>query len=403
LAAVANADLPGNLGGFCDERFADVANILSGQLTSGEHHGLAFAVYFRGEPVVDVWGGKRRSPDGEAPWRRDTMSICWSTTKGIAATALHMAIERAGVDPEATVASVWPGFARNGKDRITIRHVLCHEAGIPQIRDQIDDAHELGDWEHMVEIMEGLEPLWEPGTANGYHAFTFGYLVGEILRRVDGRDVPTFLREELAGPLELDGLYIGTPASEHHRIAPLLRPPAPTLAGGMDPEATYEEMIPKHTIPWKALGPRGDLFGFLDTPEGWSACIPAISGISTARSLAKVYAALERGGAVDGVRILETETVRRAIGVQNDRPDLVIVIAPRWRMGFMSAGVVPVLGPNDGGYGHVGLGGTYAGVDPAAEVAFALVYDLYGQSELVGSARGATVSYATVAAAEAAR
>ena len=397
------ARLPEGLDGYCDERFIDVANILAGQIAAGEHHGLAFAAYFRGDLVVDVWGGYRQSPDGDAKWQRDTMSICWSTTKGIAATALHMAMERHGVDPDAPVASVWPEFGKNGKDAIKIRHLLSHEAGIPQIRDQIDDARELGDWDHMAEVMANLTPLWEPGTANGYHAINFGFLVGETMRRIDGRDVPTFLREELSEPLGLDGLYIGTPSSEHHRIAPLLRPEAPTLAGGQDPEATYEQMIPKDTIPWKALGPRGNLFEFLDSPDGWSACIPAISGVFTARSLAKVYAAWERGGEVDGVRILKPETIAKATEVQNDRTDLVIVIAPHWRLGFMSAGAIPVLGPNHEGYGHVGLGGTYAGTDPKAELSFALVYDLFGQTELLGAARGATVSYAVVAAAEAAR
>lgn len=391
------------LDGFCDERFAEVAEIVAQQIASGEHHGLAFAAYFRGEHVIDMWGGKRNTSRGEEPWQQDTMALCWSTTKGIAATALHMAMERNGIDPGASVASVWPEFGTNGKDTIAIRHVLSHEAGVPQIRDQIEDASEIGDWAHMVRVMEGLKPLWEPGTANGYHAINYAWLVGETLRRIDGRDVPTFLAEELAGPLGVDGLFIGTPASEHHRIAPLLRPESPTLAGGRDPEATYEAMIPKDTIPWKALGPRGNLFDFLDSPQGWSVCVPSISGVFTARALAKVYAALERGGEVDGVRIMKPETVARATKVQNDRPDLVIGVTPRWRLGFMSAGSIAVLGPNAEGYGHVGLGGTYAGADPKAEVAFALVYDLFGQTELLGGTRGTTVATATVAAAQAAR
>jgi CubicO group peptidase (beta-lactamase class C family) len=403
LTSMPEAKLPEGLDGHCDARFADVASILAGQLASGDHHGLAFSAYFRGEPVMDVWGGNRKSPEGEAPWQQDTMAICWSTTKGVVATALHMAMERKGIDYDAPVASVWPEFAANGKDKITIRHLLCHEAGVPQIRDVIDDARELGDWDHMVSKMESLEPLWEPGTANGYHAITFGYHVGECLRRIDGRDVPTFLKEELAGPLGLDGLFIGTPPSEHHRIAPLLRPEAPTLAGGQDPEATYESMIPKDTIPYKALGPRGNLFEFLDSPEGWSSVIPAISGVFTARSLAKMYSAMERNGEIGGTRIMKPATVAHATDVQNDRADLVIMVAPRWRMGYMSAGAIPVLGPNHEGYGHVGLGGTFAGADPKAEVSFALVYDLFGQTELLGAARGAAVSYATVAAAEAAR
>jgi CubicO group peptidase (beta-lactamase class C family) len=402
MGAMSEVALPEQLDGYCDVRFAEVADLLAAQLVSGEHHGVALSVYFRGEPVVDVWGGRRRSHEGDVGWQRDTMAICWSTTKGIAATALHMAMDRAGVSPDAPVASVWPGFGQNGKSEITIRHVLSHEAGIPQIRDQIDDASELGDWDHMVSIMERLEPLWEPGTANGYHAFTFGFLVGETLRRIDGRDVPTFLRDELAGPLDLDGLFIGTPSSEHDRIAPVLRPEAPTLAGGKDPEATYEEMIPRDTVLWKSYGPRGNLFAYLDSPEGWSACIPAVSGVFTARSLAKVYAALERGGEIGGVRVLTREATERALAVQNNGPDLVLGIVPRWRMGFMSAGAVAMLGPNPDGYGHVGLGGTYAGADPGAEVAFALVYDLFGQSELL-AARGSTISAATVAAALAAQ
>jgi CubicO group peptidase (beta-lactamase class C family) len=331
------------------------------------------------------------------------MAICWSTTKGVVATALHMAMERKGIDYDAPVASVWPEFGANGKDKITIRHLLCHEAGVPQIRDVIEDSTELGDWDHMVSKMEGLSPLWEPGTANGYHAITFGYHVGETLRRIDGRDVPTFLKEELSEPLGLDGLFIGTPAAEHYRIAPLMRPTAPTLAGGEDPEATYEAMIPKDTIQYKALGPRGNLFEYLDSPDGWSAVIPAISGVFTARSLAKLYAAMQRDGEVDGTRIMKPGSVAHATDVQNDRADLVIMVAPRWRLGYMSAGSIPVLGPNKEGYGHVGLGGTFAGADPKAEVSFALVYDLFGQTELLGAARGAAVSYATVAAAEAAR
>ncbi|HYZ91710.1 MAG TPA: serine hydrolase domain-containing protein [Actinomycetota bacterium] len=396
------AKLPEGFDGYCDDRFAEVPRLLAQQVANGDHHGVSFAAYLRGEPVIDVWGGSRSSPSGDIPWERDTMAICWSTTKGVVATALHMAMERNGVDYDAPVASVWPEFGSNGKDGIKIRHILSHEAGVPQIRDQIADARETGDWEHMVGVMEGLEPLWEPGTANGYHALNYGWLVGEALRRIDGRDVPTFLAEELAGPLGLDGLYIGTPPSEHHRIAPLLRS-SEGLSGGPDPEATYDAMLPKDSVPWKALGPRGDLFAFLDSPDGWSSCIPAISGVFTARSLAKLYAAWERDGEVDGVRILSPDTIAKATTVQNDRNDLVIVIPPRWRLGFMSSGSIPVMGPNPEGYGHVGLGGTYACADPKAQVSFALVYDKFGETELLGAARGASVANATVAAAEAAQ
>jgi CubicO group peptidase (beta-lactamase class C family) len=393
------ATLPEGVEGSCDERFAEVATLLGSQIAAGEQHGVAFAAYHRGEPVIDIWGGRRLTPEGDAPWQRDTMAICFSTTKGVAATALHMAMERKGVDYDTPVASVWPEFAANGKDRVTIRHLLTHEAGIPQIRDVIDDVEALADWDGLVAKMESLEPIWEPGTANGYHAITFGPLVGETLRRIDGRDIQTFLADELAGPLELDGLFIGTPPEQHARIAPLLRPPGQEE---MDMDSVYQ-FIPEDSILWRALAPRGDILEFLNTPRGMSTCLPSASGAFTARSLAKLYAAWERGGAIDGVRILKPDTVAKATTVQNTRNDLVIMLAPHWRLGFMSGGgsAIPVLGPNAEAYGHVGAGGTLAGCDPSAEVSFALVYDLFAD-QLLGAARSLSLVEATVRAAQAA-
>lgn len=396
------AELPENLEGTCDERFAQVAQKLSEQLAAGDHHGACFAAYFKGQPVIDVWGGNRTTPDGTAPWQADTMALCFSTTKGVAATALHMAMERSGTSYDAPVGDVWPEFANKGKEKITIRQLLCHEAGTPQIRDEIPDATVLGDWERMVGVMEGLEPLWEPGTANGYHAINFAWLIGETLRRIDGRDVPTFLAEEVAGPLGLDGLYIGTPTSEHHRIAPLIGPASNDADIGDD--ATYDATIPRDTIIWKALSPRGSILDFFNTPAGMSSCIPSISGAFTARSLARLYAALERGGELDGVRILKPSTIETITTVQNTRNDLVIFLAPHWRLGYMSGGgsAIPVLGPNAEAYGHVGAGGTYAAADPKAQLSFALVYDRFGADQLLGSMRGMELANAVVAAAEAA-
>ena len=397
-----DAKLPEGLEGTCDDRFAGVADLLAKQIAGGEHHGAAFAAYFRGEPVIDIWGGMRNSADGETPWRSDTMAICFSTTKGVTATALHMAMERSGTSYDTPVAKVWPGFGANGKEKITIRHLLCHEAGIPQIRDRVDDCWSMTDWDAMVGVMESLEPLWEPGTANGYHAINYGWLVGETLRRIDGRDLPTFLAEEIAGPLELDGAYIGTPPAVHHRIAPHV---GPQEADGMDQDAEYDARLPHDSILWKALAPRGRLIDFFASEQGMSSCIPSISGAFTARSLAKLYAALERGGEVDGTRILERESVQTATTVQNERPDLVIIVTPRWRLGYMSGGgrFIPILGPNDDAYGHVGAGGTFAAADPKAELSFALVYDKFGATELLGSARGMALSYEVVRAAEAAK
>jgi CubicO group peptidase (beta-lactamase class C family) len=396
-----DARLPEGINGTCDKRFAPVAALLAQQLATGEHHGVAFAGCFRGEPVVDIWGGSRRTAAGESHWERDTMAICWSTTKGVAATALHIAMDRKGVDLQAPVASVWSEFGRNGKDAITIAQALSHEAGVPQIRDQVADYTDLADWDARVEMMENLTPLWEPGTANGYHAINFAWLAGELLHRIDGRDVSTFLAEEIAGPLGLDGLYIGTPSSEHHRIAHII-----SATDGLEifPGEQFDELLPHDSVVWKALSPRGNGNEFFNTPQGMSACIPSISGSFTARSLARLYAVMERGGELEGRRLLSAERIARATSVQNTRGDLVMVIAPHWRAGYMGAGseAVRSLGPHADGYGHVGAGGTLAGVDPVAEVSFGLVYDLFGSTELIGGPRSTAMVDALVAAAEAA-
>lgn len=398
---MSNAKLPEGIDGFCDERFVSVAEILARQIAAGEHHGAAVAAYFRGEPVVDIWGGQRNTADGESPWQSDTLSISFSTTKGIAATALHMAMERGGIDYDAPVASVWPEFGTHGKEAITIRQLLCHEAGVPQIRDQVPDVWALADWDRMVAVMESLEPLWEPGTANGYHAINFAWLIGETLRRIDGRDVPTFIAEEIVAPLGLDGLFLATPPSEQSRIAHLVTPTEFGAIGNSD--EAFDSRIPNDSIVWKALAPRGSLIDFFNTPQGMSACIPSISGAFTARSVAKLYAALERGGEIDGVRILKQESVDRITEVQNTLNDFVLFRPARWRLGYMSAGnsSIRALGPHDEGYGHVGAGGTFGMADPIAEVSCALVYDKFGATELLGGPRSTAISDAVVGSAEA--
>ncbi len=379
---MADMKLPEAIEGSCDSRFATVAELLASQLASGAHHGAAIAIRHRGEPVVDIWGG--------SGWFESTMAVSFSTTKGPAATALHMAIERAGIDYDAPVASVWPEF---GKRAVTIRHVLCHEAGLPQIRGEIPDVWAMADWDAMVAMMERLEPLWEPGTANGYHAVNFGWMVGELVRRIDGRDLPTFLADEIAGPLGLDGFFIGTPAAEHHRVVPLIAPDVD--------EAAFSAFVPPDSIAWRALAPDGDIVEFVNSPQGLSTCGPAFSGAFTARSLAAFYATLERGGARDGVRLLSTETLARATTVQNTRPDLVLVLPMYWRLGFMGGGsTLSPAGPNEDAFGHAGYGGSVAIADPKAEVAIAVTLDRL-EINLLGGDRVAAVVQAAIAAASA--
>lgn len=381
-----DAVLPEGVSGWCDRRFSGVADVLARQLARGAHHGAAVAVRHRGRPVVDVWGGA---------FAEATLAVSFSTTKGPVAVAVHMALERAGIGYDTPVAELWPEFARAGKAGVTVRQCLCHEAGIPQIRDQVPDVWAMADWDAMVETVQGLSPLWEPGTANGYHALTWGWLAGELVRRVDGRPLPRFLAEEVAGPLGLDGCFVGVPPAEEHRLAPVSWNP---VYLDMPP---LDQLLPEDSLVLRAVAPRGDIVEYVNSERGRSSCVPAITGAFTARSLATVYAALERGGALDGARLLRPDTVAAATAVQNDRRDLVLYTPVHWRLGFM--GVAPADGAAAAGaaYGHAGLGGSLAMADPRAELAVAVTLDRL-ELDLLGDSRaGAVVAAARAAVSDA--
>ena len=357
--AVAVAPLPDGVSGWCDERFAAVATTLGSQMASGVHDGAAVAIRHHGAPVVDLWAGS---------FTEDSLVVSFSTTKGVVATAVHMALERAGVPYDVPVASIWPEFAQAGKEAVTIRQLLCHEAGIPQIRDVVPDISYLAGWEAMVAAVQALPPLWEPGTANGYHALTWGWLAGELVRRVDGRPLSQFLAEEIAGPLGLDGCAVGTPPEDVHRLVPVLWNPIyldmPTL----------DLLLPADSLTLQAVAPRGDMVTFVNSEAGRAACVPAITGAFTARSLATIYAALVAGGALDGVRLLSPQTVDAATEVQNDRPDLVLFTPVHWRLGYMGfgQGLGATAGVAPAAFGHAGLGGSAAGADPVTGLAVAV-------------------------------
>lgn len=381
-----DAPLPDGVSGWCESRFSAVARVLSDQLAAGAHHGAAVAVHHRGVPVVDLWGGA---------FGEDTLALSFSTTKGPVAIALHMALERAGVPYDTAVAEVWPEFAQAGKAEVTIRQCLCHEAGIPQIRNEVPDVRATADWDAMVATVERLRPLWEPGTANGYHAFTWGWLAGELLERVDGRPLPTFLAEEIAGPLGLDGCFVGVPPADEHRLAPVHLDPA---YRDMPP---LENLLPADSVTLQALSPRGDLVDFVNSELGRRACVPAITGAFTARSLATISAALERGGRLGRVALLERSTLEAATTVQSTRPDRVLFMPMGWRLGFMSmepSGATS--GASGGPFGHAGLGGSLAMADPGSELAVAVTLDRL-ELDLLGDRRGRAVVEAARAAAAA--
>ena len=363
--------------GWVQAGFEDVARVFRRQLrrTTG---GAAVVVYHRGELAVDLWGGWRT--EGE-PWQRDTLAMCFSTTKGVTSTALHLLADRGQLDYDTPVADYWPQFAQGGKERITVRHVLTHSAGLHRMRTLVDRAHRMLDWEYMVAALERAEPAYEPGSRHGYHALTYGWLAGELVRRVSGRPIAQFVDEELARPLGLDGLYVGCPPEHRGRVAPLAPMAAPLGRRlGLQPGAVMGGPVgripallglpvnPRRLV--NALLPRG-IEDVLWGPEVMDAEIPAANGFFTARSLAKLYAMLSGGGQAGGVRLLSPRTLAR-IGVVHSRgPDLVLVLPMGWRLGYHAA--FTTRGTVRGAFGHFGFGGSGGWADPRRDLAMAMV------------------------------
>jgi len=366
--------------GFADSDFGAVEEAFGRQLERTDG-GAAVTIFHRGRTVVDLWGGTR-TDDGD-PWEADTLAMCFSTTKGVASTALHLQAEAGLVDYDERVAAYWPEFAQNGKENITVRHVLSHSAGLHRMRSVIDNAHHMLDWEHMVEALARERPAYEPGTQCGYHALTYGWLAGEIVRRVTGRRLGEVITQDVDQPLGLDGLYLGCPPEQRHRVAELapmriFGPRVPrvihrvrrgftdqfgkalSLAGS---PVNSRRMI-------NALFPRG-MEDVMASPEVMDAEIPAANGFFTARALASMYAVYAGGGALGDVRLFSPDRVRQIGEEQNNRRDLVLVMPMRWRLGYHR--VLGNQGACPNGFGHFGLGGSGAWVDPDRELAVAMV------------------------------
>jgi len=368
-------------------RFSALGELLAKQLEEGRHLGAAVAVYERGEPVVDCWGGA--VTPGGAPWTRDTRATVFSTTKGVTAACLHLCVERGLLAVDDPVVKHWPSFARRGadkgKDRITVRHLLSHASAIPQCPDAVTRFEQTADWDFMTTQMEELEPQWEIGKGSGYHAVNFGWLVGELVRRVSGKSLGTFLQDEIAGPLGLDGVHVGLPEALEPTVAPLEAPPA---GHGLGANAPPEMQQPDSLMARTLLRPKGDLVAYMNTRLARAAEYPASGGIATARGLARLYAALAEGGTLHGVRLWSPATLARATELQakEGEKDFVIGFPMRWALGWHLGGPFTPCGPNPRSFGHAGYGGSVAFADPDARLGVAIVMNRM-QNELQGGFR----------------
>ncbi|MBT8452495.1 MAG: beta-lactamase family protein [Deltaproteobacteria bacterium] len=359
--------------GVYEPRFEPVARLMRKQI---KHYGggAAAAVFLAGRPVVDIWAGRGRK-DG-TPWRHDTMSICYSGTKGITSTAVHMLAADGLIDYEAPVADYWPEFGCNGKQQITVRQLLSHQAGLHRLVHLIDELPEILDWDLIVSRLAKAEPDFQPGTANAYQAVTFGWLVGELIRRVSGLTVPEFIDRRIVQPLQLDGLYIGGADTQMDRLPDFVGLPELQRSGA-------EQLCIDYRVPFwvrsktmrdlcrRGLTPRNGKALF-SHPAFWGACLPALNGVATARSLAKMYAPLSMGGELDGVRLVSEEVIRKASEVQTKRADRVVLYPLHWKLGYHRTDAFLLDVPE--AFGHFGLGGAGGWANPEHKLSFAFLH-----------------------------
>jgi len=327
---------------------------------SGAERGVQVAVYRHGEQIVDAVAGVADPTTGR-PVTADTVFYNFSIVKGAAATVAHVLAERGLFGYDTPVAELWPEFGTHGKQAVTVRQVLDHSAGVPGIPPDTT-PEDLCDWDKMCAAVADAEPWWEPGTKVGYHAYTFGYIIGEIVRRTTGKPISQVLREEVAGPLGVaEELWFGMPVSEHHRLARLEDAPgAEEMAAAMPPDLPMFKAGPLTVFPTAQLGNRTDILE-ADIPAG---------GKTSARAIARMYAALL--GEVDGVRLLSPERLRAATAVSTSGTDEVFGMPSAWGLGYSIGllGSTPQDSPTAFGVG--GAGGSFAYGDTASGIAFAV-------------------------------
>ncbi|MFD9881547.1 serine hydrolase domain-containing protein [Streptomyces alboflavus] len=385
--AVGNAGVHGTVSaGFEPVRDAFVRNFAA----LGER-GAGVVVYRDGRPVVDLWGGIRdfdgaealdgaeagAEAGGAAPWERGTAQVVRSATKGVAAAVLLLLHQRGELDLDAPVGAYWPEYKAHGKDRTLVRHVLAHRAGVPALDRPLTPAQAL-DPDVAAAAVAAQTPFWEPGTDHGYHAHTYSWLTGELVRRVAGRSIRDVIASEVAGPLGLD-LWVGLPAAEAGRVGRLGRLDAPAAAPGLrtrpKPQVSeaYRDPDSLTRRAFDVVSPFPDE----NSAAYHSAVLPASNGIATAGALARFYASLI--GEVDGgARLFDPATLALARGEASAGADRVLVVHTRLGLGYMLHGAAsPLLAPTS--FGHPGRGGALAFADPESGLAFGYVTNGMGK------------------------
>ncbi|MDK1683575.1 serine hydrolase domain-containing protein [Acinetobacter terrestris] len=395
-----------NYQGHVDKRFQDLATQFSRmQDARAEQGGAALVVYFQGQKVVDIYTGKKSETEN---WQSNTLSMCYSTGKGVLSTLAHILVSEGFLDYDTPVAQYWPEFAQNGKAQITLRHILSHQSGLYDIRNHIADASEMADWNHMLGVIAKAKPRFELGLDAAYQPLTFGWQVGGVLEKATGKSLSALMQQYLVQPLQLDGAYFGVAESELARIAiplaklktepkpALLAKPKPKKASVFDKAVAWSGQNPQDFQ--DAMIPKGmKTFSFF-SDEGLKAVIPAANGVFTANSLAKIYAMLANGGEWNGQQLIRPEIFKALSTVQYTQRDRIMPLPMHWRLGYHR---VLTLGKSSTGFGHMGFNGSGAWCDPERHLSFAYTHN-FATASITGDYRLWGLTQETLRCADAA-
>ena len=385
-----------NYQGHVDERFMDLATQFSRMQDARTNlGGAALVVYFQGRKVVDIWTGKKSETES---WQTDTLSLCYSTGKGVLSTLAHILVSEGFLDYDIPVARYWPEFAQQGKDKISLRHMLSHQSGLYDIRHLVADASEMADWPHMLDVLAQAKPRFEVATDAAYQPLTFGWQVGGVLEKATGKTLAELMQHYLIDPLQLDAAYFGVPkekladvarivpqqknstdkpqkakAKVKHQQARKASPLDKLLElSGQNPQDFQDAMIPKGM----------KKFSFF-SDAGLQAIIPAATGVFSANSLARIYAMLANAGEWQGQQLIRPEIFKQLSQIQYTRRDRIMPLPMHWRLGYHR---ILTLGKSSSGFGHMGFNGSGAWCDPERGLSFAYTHN-FSTASITGDYR----------------
>ena len=335
--------------GICDRKFTEVKELFESIHSSGREVGSSFAVYKDGKALVDIWGGYTDKQQTN-PWNKDSLATVWSTTKGVAAITCALAVEKGLLDYEEKVSHYWPEFGCNGKEDITVGMLLSHQAGIcGSATNNVKDYYSQST---MAEELAAMKPIWEPGTASGYHSMTYGWLTSELIIRVTGKTLGNFYADEIGSLNEID-FFIGLPESEEKRVVEMVP----------FPKEENQSTEPTEINDAKRATARGPNLIKLQNTRDWRAAeIPSANGQGCASGLAKLYSLVVSND--PSIKILDEKTIRRMTEERITNRDLVLDVVTRWGAGFIMNMHGVIYGPVKNSFGHSGWGGSCAFGDP---------------------------------------